>query len=132
MKREGLKTPLARAKGLGSAHMGPEGWVRLRLTAIAQAILALWFFCFLGQAVRVDHAAFVALLSNPVHATAMILFIISGFYHAAAGCREIVEDYIHVEWFKIAKLIGIYLFFFALGAACVFSVLKIAFAAGFQ
>lgn len=129
-KKTEIQSPLARARGLGAAHMGVESWIKLRLTAIAQAVLAIWFFCFLSQAVHASHEQFVALLAHPVNAVAMVLFIISGFYHGAAGAREIIEDYIHIEWFKLFTLIGLYLVFFALGAACVFSVLKIAFTAG--
>jgi succinate dehydrogenase / fumarate reductase membrane anchor subunit len=122
----GYKNPLARARGLGAAGGAVENWIKLRVTAVANAILAIWFIYFLHKAVGVGHAEFVALLSQPLHAIAMILFILSVFTHAALGCREIVEDYFHHEGLKIAKLIGIYLFFFAAGTACVFSVLKIA------
>lgn len=121
-----MKNPLARAKGLGSAHDGVKSWVRLRGTAVGNTILAVWFIWFVKKSVYADHAAFTEMLSQPFNAIAMILLIISVFYHATLGCREIVEDYFHVEWIKISKLIGIYLFFFAAGVACIFSVLKIA------
>jgi len=56
----------------------------------------------------------------------MILAIISTFYHAMLGSQVVTEDYIHHEGFKMFKLIGQKLFFFGLGVACVFSILKIA------
>jgi len=121
-----MKNPLAKARGLGSAHDGVENWIRLRVTAVGNAILAVWFIWFVKKSVHADHAAFVELLSQPFHAIAMILLIISVFCHATLGCREIVEDYFHAEWLKISKLVGIYLFFFATGVACIYSVLKIA------
>ena len=126
----GIKTPLARARGLGSARSGVEGWIRLRVTAVANAVLAIWFIWFLKQSVGIGHPEFVLMLSEPLNAIAMILFVISVFYHATLGCREIVEDYFHIEWMKISKLVGIYLFFFATGMACVISVLKILFTYG--
>lgn len=122
----GMKNPIARARGLGSAGSGVGGWIKLRVTAIANAVLTIWFICFLMQALGASHTEFIALLAQPVHAIAMILFVISVFYHATLGCREIVEDYFHIEWMKIGKLVGIYLVFFAAGLACIFSVLKIA------
>ena len=122
----GVKNPLARARGLGSAHHGVGSWVRLRVTAVANAILAVWFIWFVKRSIGLDHAAFTDMLSQPCNAVLMILLIVSVFYHATLGCREIVEDYFHVEWMKISKLVGIYLFFFATGVVCVFSVLKIA------
>ncbi len=122
----GLKNPLARARGLGAAGGAVENWIRLRVTAIANALLAIWFFCFVKQSIGASHAEFIELLSHPAHAVAMLLFILSVFTHATLGCREIVEDYFHHEGLKIAKLIGIYLFFTAAGITCVFSVLKVA------
>lgn len=128
---KGVKTPLARARGLGAAGGAVEGWIKLRLTAIANAIISIWFIWFIMQVIGASHAEFVAELSDPRNAIMMILFIISVFVHAGLGCREVVEDYFHIEWMKLSKLVGIYLFFFAAGVACVFSVLKIAFVAGF-
>lgn len=122
----GMKNPLARARGLGSAHHGVSRWIRLRVTAVANVILSLWFLWFVKSSIGLDHAAFTEILAQPCNAILMILLVISVFYHAILGCREIVEDYFHVEWMKISKLVGIYLFFFAIGATCIFSVLKIA------
>ncbi len=121
-----MKNPLARARGLGSAGSGVENWIRLRVTAVGNAILAVWFIWFVKKSLQLSHADFTALLAQPLNAILMILFIISVFIHATLGCREIVEDYFHIEWMKISKLVGIYLFFFATGIACIFSVLKIA------
>ena len=56
----------------------------------------------------------------------MILAIISTFYHAMLGTQVVTEDYIHNEGFKMVKLIAQKLFFFGLGIACIFSILKIA------
>ncbi|GJL86047.1 MAG: succinate dehydrogenase, hydrophobic membrane anchor protein [Micavibrio sp.] len=122
----GMKNPLARARGLGSAHHGVGNWIRLRVTAVANVILSVWFIWFVKSSIGLDHAEFTGMLANPLNAIAMILLVISVFYHATLGCREIVEDYFHVEWMKISKLVGIYLFFLAAGIACIFSVLKIA------
>ena len=125
-EKHGMKTPLARARGLGAARGAVEGWIKLRVTAIANAILSVWFIWFLCGAIGASHAEFTEKLADPRNAICMILLVISAFMHAVLGNREIVEDYFHNEFFKITKLIGIYLFFFALAAACIFSILKIA------
>lgn len=129
-ENKGLKTPLARARGLGSARSVVDGWIKLRVTSIASAVLSIWFVCFLAQVIGAPHAEFSALLAQPLNAVAMILLVVFSFYHAILGVREVVEDYVTCEYLKLAKLIGQYLFFFALGVACVFSVLKIAFTGG--
>ena len=122
----GMKTPLARARGLGASHAAVPGWIRLRVTAIGIAVLSLWFLWFLSQTIGASQAEFTTKLADPRNAICMLLLIIAAFSHAVLGNREIVEDYIHHEGFKIFKLIGTYLFFFAVAVACGFSVLKIA------
>ncbi len=121
-----FKGALARAKGLGSARSAVGDWIKLRVTAIANALLLIWFVSFLYQSIGMENDSFNALLAKPLNAVAMILFIVSACMHSALGAKEIAEDYIQNEYFKVFKLIGIYLFHFALGAASIFAVLKIA------
>ncbi|MBL4804321.1 MAG: succinate dehydrogenase, hydrophobic membrane anchor protein [Alphaproteobacteria bacterium] len=123
---EGIKSPLARARGLGSAHEGADHWMKQRITAIANIPLVIWFVFSVVSLRGASHAEFTQWLAQPVNAVLAILFIVSTFSHAVLGARVVVEDYIHNEWFKVFKLIGIKLFFVALGVACVFSILKIA------
>lgn len=123
---EGLKTPLARARGLGAAGHGVEHWKSLRITAIANVPLVLWFVYSVVSMHDAPYAEFITWLESPVNAILMILLIISVFYHAVLGAQEVVEDYISCEGFKMVKLIGMKLVMFGLGVACIFSILKIA------
>lgn len=126
----GMKTPLARARGLGASRAVVDGWIKLRVTAVSNVILSVWFIWFLTQTVGASHEEFTARLADPRNAICMLLLIISAFTHAVLGNREVVEDYFHNEMFKVFKLVGMYLFFFAVALACAFSVLKIAFTTG--
>lgn len=127
-KNGAFNTKLKNAKGLGSAHEGVEHWMALRVTAIANVPLLLWLVYSIAHLQGASHAEFTAWLAQPMHAILMILVILSTFYHGVLGAREIIEDYIHCKMFKMVKLIGQQLFFFALGVACIFSILKIALA----
>lgn len=127
---KGIKTPLARARGLGASHDGTGRWITLRVTAVANIFLVAWFIWFVKASAGMPHSTFTAFLAQPVNALAMILFIVSVFWHACLGSREIVEDYVHHEGCKLFKLIGQTFFFFAGGAAGIFCVLKIALAGG--
>ncbi|MCB1531835.1 MAG: succinate dehydrogenase, hydrophobic membrane anchor protein [Alphaproteobacteria bacterium] len=129
-ENKGFKTPLARARGLGASRSVVDNWVKLRVTAVANVLVIAWFLWFLKNNIGASHAEFTADLADPRNAIMMILFIITVFYHASLGCREIIEDYFHSEWMKIAKLVGAYMFFFTMGVASIFSVLKIAFTVG--
>ncbi len=123
---KGMKTHLARAKGLGSAHEGADHWVKQRITAIANIPLVLWFVYSVVQLKGASHMEFIWWLERPVNAILMILLVISVFLHAKLGAQVVTEDYIHHEGLKFVKLIAQKLIIFGLGVACIFSILKIA------
>lgn len=122
----GLKTPLSRARGLGSARSGVHHWIVQRITAISNMLLGLWFVASVICMADATYVEIIGWLNAPVNAVLMILFVVSVFYHAMLGLQVVIEDYVHCEAFKIAKLVGMKLVFIALAVACVFSVLKIA------
>jgi succinate dehydrogenase membrane anchor subunit len=120
-----MQTPLARARGLGSAKEGLHHWWSQRLTAIALVPLSLWFIYSLVVVTGADYATVVAWLANPLNAVLMLLFIFSLYYHAALGVQVVIEDYIDSEWQKIASLILIK-FLALLGAfSAAIAVLKV-------
>lgn len=125
-----MKSKMAQAKGLGASGEGTGNWMSIRITALANIPLVLWFVFSMAGLKGAFYAVFIAWVSSPLNAILLILLVISVFYHAVLGSREIVEDYIHHEGFKLFKIIATRLFFFALGIACIFSILKIAFTAG--
>ena len=122
----GIKTPLGRARGLGSAKEGSDHWMSQRITAIANIPLVLWFVYSIVSLNGASHAEFTSWLAQPLNAILAILFVISIFYHAKLGAQVVTEDYFHGEAVKFVKLIAQKLVLFALGIACVFSILKIA------
>ncbi len=125
-ENHGMKSPLARARGLGSAKEGANHWMSQRITAIANIPLVIWFVYSIVTHLGASHAEFTGWLAHPFNAIAMILLVLSTFYHAKLGSQVVVEDYIHNEGLKFFKLIAFKLFFFAAGVACIFSILKIA------
>ena len=125
-ENHGLKSPLARARGLGSAKEGTEHWMGQRITAIAALPLMIWFVYSVISLIGAMHAEFTSWLAEPLNAILSILLIITVCYHAKLGSQVVTEDYIHNEGFKFVKLIGQKLFFFGLAVACIFSILKIA------
>tara|TARA_B100001750_G_C15440143_1_gene563116 strand:- start:434 stop:838 length:405 start_codon:yes stop_codon:yes gene_type:complete len=126
-EKTGLKTPLARARGLGAAKSGVHHWMMQRMTAISNLVLGLWLLYSLVTNADLQYVAGAeSWLANPVNAIGMILFVISSFYHAVLGCQVIIEDYVHNEGFKIFKLVGQRLIFLAMAIACIFSILQVA------
>jgi len=127
MSTDRLRSPLGRALGLGSAKEGVEHWWLQRVTAVALILLALWFVAALVAHLGADHAAAVAWLRSPLTAVAMILLVVATFVHMALGVQVVIEDYVHHEVTKVASLILLRLACWALGAAALFAVLRVAF-----
>jgi succinate dehydrogenase / fumarate reductase membrane anchor subunit len=125
-EKGGLKTPTSRARGLGSAKSGTHHWIAQRITAIGNLILGLWLIWAVVTNRGMTYTEALLWLSEPLNAVAMILFIISSFYHAVLGAQVVVEDYVHNEAFKIVKLLGQRLVFFGLAVLAIFSVLQVA------
>jgi succinate dehydrogenase / fumarate reductase membrane anchor subunit len=122
-----LRTPLARAKGLGSAKEGVSHWWAQRVTAMALVPLCLWMVISVIGLVGGDHGAVVAWLQSPVQTALLVLLLIAMFYHAKLGLQVVIEDYVHAEGPKTATLIAMNFAVLFLGATAVMSVLRIAF-----
>ena len=122
-----LRSPLARARGLGSAKEGVNHWWAQRVTAIALVPLVLWFVISLLSAVGADHATVVNWIAHPINTVLMVVFLVAMFYHAYLGLQVVIEDYVHGEGTKLASLLVVKFLVILLGAACVLAVLRIAF-----
>jgi len=122
-----IRTPLGKVRGLGAAKNGTAHWWMQRLTAIALVPLGIWLLASLVALVGADHATVVAWLNRPVPAILMILLVTAGFYHLKLGLQVVIEDYVGAESSKLVLLVLVNFACIALGFACVFAVLKIAF-----
>lgn len=120
------RTPLKRARGLGSAKEGVGHWWLQRITAAALVPLTVWFVVSVIGLVGADHATYVAWLSQPVPAILMALTAALTFWHAALGLQVVIEDYVHVEGAKIVALVLMKFVAYGLGFASVFAVLRVA------
>ncbi len=122
-----LRTPLGRAVGLGSAKEGVAHWWAQRVTAVALVPLVIWFVIDIIALTGSPRGAVVAWLHAPFPAIATVLLLIAVFYHMALGLQVVIEDYVHSEWLKISAIVLNKLVAFALAAAGIFAVLRIAF-----
>ncbi|NKD77162.1 succinate dehydrogenase, hydrophobic membrane anchor protein [Haematospirillum sp. H1815] len=121
-----LRTPLSRARGLGSAHEGAHHWWQQRVTAVAMIPLVFWFVASLASHVGADHAAMRGWLSSPLNATLLIALLVAVFHHAQLGLQVVFEDYVHCNAAKVAGIIVTKLLAVLFGIFSVVSVLMIA------
>ncbi|CAM5761080.1 succinate dehydrogenase, hydrophobic membrane anchor protein [Bosea minatitlanensis] len=122
-----MRTPLGRVRGLGSAKSGTGHFWLQRLTAVANLILTVIFVFIVVALVGKPYPAAIALLSHPLVAILMLLFILSACIHMRLGMQVIIEDYVHEEGMKILAVMANTFFAIAVGAASVYAVLKLSF-----
>jgi succinate dehydrogenase / fumarate reductase, membrane anchor subunit len=127
MNGQRMRSPLSRARGLGSAREGVEHWWMQRVTAVALIPLTLWFVVSLIALTGSDYNAFIAWLKAPFVAILMVLLLVALFHHMALGLQVVVEDYVHSDRAKIPTVVAIRLACFALAVAGIFATVRIAF-----
>lgn len=123
-----LRSPIARARGLGSAKEGVSHWWMQRLTAIALIPLGIWLVASLVCFAGADHAQIAQWLTAPFTLGALALTILVAFYHAILGLQVVIEDYVHGKAAKFALIILIQFAGFGLAAAAIIALLVAAFA----
>jgi succinate dehydrogenase / fumarate reductase membrane anchor subunit len=124
-----LRSPLSQARGLGSAKDGVGHWWVQRMTALALVPLSLWFVYSVARYHLADYAVMVGWIRSPLVAIVLVLYFAALFWHSALGMQVVIEDYVGNEALKISGVILVKLANFALAAAAIFGVLKIAFGA---
>ena len=122
-----LRTPLARARGLGSARAGVHHWWAQRVTAIALIPLVVWFAISLVMMSGADYGAVRAWIGAPLVMVLLILTIAIGLHHGQLGLQVVIEDYVHGDGAKLALIVAVRFIAVLFGLAAVVTVLRIGF-----
>jgi succinate dehydrogenase / fumarate reductase, membrane anchor subunit len=122
-----FKTPLKKARGLGSAKSGTDHFWQQRLTAIANVPLVLFLIWFVVSHLGAYRADIVLAFKNPFVSVAMVLALVSITWHMRLGLQVVIEDYVHSEGRKLLALTLNMFFVYALTAIGVYAILKMGF-----
>ena len=121
-----FRSPLSRARGLGSAKSGVHHWWIQRLTAIALIPLVVWFAISLVMLSGADYAVVRAWIGSPLVMVLLILTIGIGLHHGQLGLQVVWEDYtdggLRVAMIVLTKFIAVV---FGLGA--IVAIMRIGF-----
>ncbi len=120
-----MATPLKRVRGLGAAHRGTETFWRQRLTAIANVPLTIFLILSILTHIGASFDEVHAYLARPLVAIAMLALVLSATIHMRIGLKEIIEDYVHGEGWKVAAILAASFFAIGVALACTLSILKI-------
>ena len=126
----GNGTRLGQVRGLGSSHHGSHHWLQQRLSALGNILLVSFLFVSLLRLPLGDHAAVVRWAADPTVALALILMVVSVFWHLRLGLQVLIEDYVHGDGTRLLALV--LLNFFAIGGAAfgIFAIVRIALGGG--
>ncbi len=119
------RTPISRARGLGSAKSGTTHWWMQRVTAVALIPLSFWLIYFLGLSITAPYSETLAWLMSPLNSVGIVAWIIAAFYHAALGLQVVIEDYVAAEAPKIIAIWVVNLAFLFLAIAALLAVFRV-------
>jgi succinate dehydrogenase / fumarate reductase membrane anchor subunit len=120
------RTPIGRARGLGSAKSGTGHFWWQRVTAIVLALLVPWLVGTLVSFIGADLGTVQATLAVPINAILLAAFVLALFWHAKLGMQVVIEDYVHARGWEVALQLLV-TFACVLGAlASIYSIARIA------
>lgn len=125
-----IRTPLGRARGLGSSKHGVGHFIAIRVTSIALVLLTLWG---VWSAISLENGAYqgaVEWLRSPINAALASLLAFISFWHMQLGMRTVIEDYFQRPATKGLLLVLSVFVCWTGGAVAILSILKVAFSDG--
>ena len=84
------------------AHYGLRDWLIQRVTAALMAAYSVALAGYLLLQPRLDYDVWTGLFSSQPMRTFTLLFLLSVFYHAWIGIRDIVMDYVKPAGVRLA------------------------------
>lgn len=120
-----IKTPLSRARGLGTASEGVAHFWRQRVTSVALVPLVLWFVWAVTGLAWQPYDAAIDFIAEPHNTVFMLLLIWAGFVHLRLGLQTVIEDYVDDKFLKLVSLMLNDFFAALVGITCAVSVLKV-------
>jgi succinate dehydrogenase / fumarate reductase, membrane anchor subunit len=120
-----MRSPLGRARGLGSAKSGAVHWWMQRITSLALIPLTLWFLCAMVRMIGATREDVVSWMAGPLPIVLMIALVIATFHHLQAGLQVVIEDYVHHDWLRIGSVLLAKGLSVLLALACIVSVLRL-------
>lgn len=83
------------------AHYGLRGWLIQRASAVVMAAYALFIAGWVLWNAPVGHGAWTSLFSGDAMRSFTLLALLSMFYHAWVGVRDIVMDYVKPAFVRL-------------------------------
>jgi succinate dehydrogenase / fumarate reductase membrane anchor subunit len=121
-----FRTPLSRARGMGSSHHGVSHFITERVSGLALIPLSLWGVYGALKLIGADQHTVATWIGQPVNAVLLSLLLIAALVHLQAAVQVVIEDYIYRFTTKSVLVIGNLFVCVLAGAVGAFSILKVA------
>ena len=89
-----MRSPLGRARGVGSGRSGVHHWWAERVTSIALVPLTIWFVISMIRLVGKTQPVVAGFVGNPINAALLLALIAITFHHMQLGIQVVLEDYV--------------------------------------
>jgi succinate dehydrogenase / fumarate reductase membrane anchor subunit len=122
----GNGTSIGKVRGLGSSHSGSHHWLLQRFTAVGNLLLVLWFIASLLMLPNLHFLTVREWIARPFPVSAMVLLIVTTFWHARLGMQVMFEDYVHTSANKFAVMALLNLATFGGAAFGLFCIIRLA------
>lgn len=119
-------TPIARVRGLGSAHAGGHHWISMHYSAAGSLITCLYLVFSFLLLPDLNYTTVRGWAASPATAFALALLVVAVFWHTRLGLQVLIEDYIHRPGSKFATLMIMNFAVFAGAAFGLFTLLRLA------
>lgn len=83
------------------AHYGLKDWLVQRVSAVLMAFYLVLLMAVVSFLAPQDYAAWKALFNNQWMRIATFLFLLSLFWHAWIGVRNVLMDYVHATAIRL-------------------------------
>ena len=124
----GNGTNLGKVRGLGSAQHGSHHWLQQRLSALGNLLLVGFLVVSLVSLPLGDHRVVSAWASQPLVAFALMMLVVSVFWHLRLGLQVLIEDYVHGDATRLLALVALNFYAIGGGAFGIFTIARIALA----
>ena len=121
-----LRSPLAKAKGLGaSGEASHHFWVQ-RLSGLGLVALVIYICLSIAFLPESNYETVVSWLQKPFNGIMTLLCVVLSFYHAQLGLQVVIEDYVSNHSIRLTGILVVKFLSYFLMAAGAYSVIKIA------
>ena len=120
-----MRSPLGRARGLGSAKAGAVHWWTQRLTSLALVPLTLWFLCAMIRMVGATREDVSDWMAGPLPVVLLIALVVATFHHLQAGMQVVIEDYVNNDALRIGSVLLVKALCVLMALACIVAVLRL-------